>query len=69
MTGEIDVAIRLARGYWLQPWKSPYLRWRMETWSGIHADSITAGVFFRYVWQHRKELWRYLHWAAQEGGN
>jgi hypothetical protein len=69
MTGEIDVALRLAKGYRLQPWKSPYLKWRMETWSGIHADSITPKVFISYVWQHRKDIWRYLHWAAQESGS
>jgi hypothetical protein len=69
MTGEIDVALRMAKGYWLDPWNSPYLRWRMETWSGIHADSITPKIFLRFAWEHRKDLLRYLHWAAQEGGN
>ena len=69
MTGEIAVAWRLARGYRLRPWQSPYLRWRMETWSGIHADTITPGVFFRFVWQHRRDLMRYLHWAAEKSGN
>lgn len=69
MIGEIGVAFRLARGYRLQPWQSPYLKWRMETWSGLHADAITPRVFARFVWQHRKELWRYLHWAAQESGD
>jgi len=64
MTGEIAVAFRLARGYRLRPWKSPYLRWRVETWSGLHADTITAAVFIRFVLQHRADLWRYLQWAA-----
>jgi hypothetical protein len=68
MIGEIAVAMRLARGYRLRPWKSPYLRWRLETWSGLHADTITAGVFVEFVWQHRRELWRYLRWAAEESG-
>lgn len=66
MTGEIALAWRLAKGYRLWPWRSPYLRWRVETWSGLHAESITAGVFLRFVWQHRRELWRYLHWATNE---
>jgi hypothetical protein len=61
------VAWRLAKGYRLRPWRSPYLRWRIETYSGIHADSITASLFFRYCWQHRGELWRYLGWAARRG--
>jgi len=69
MAGEIAVALRLARGYRLRPWRSPYLRWRIETWSGIHADRITPGMFVEFVWQHRADFWRYLQWAAAEGGN
>ena len=68
MIGEIVLAYRLAKGYRLRPWQSPYLRWRIETWSGLHADKITAGIFLRFVWQHRTDLWRYLRWAANEGG-
>ena len=64
MTGEIALAWRLGKGYRLRPWQSPYLRWRMETWSGLHADTITAGVFIRFAWQHRANLWRYLEWAV-----
>jgi hypothetical protein len=64
MTAEIAVAFRLAKGYRLRPWQSPYLRWRVETWSGLHADTITAAVFVSFVWQHRTDLWRYLGWAA-----
>jgi hypothetical protein len=60
----VAVAWRLAKGYRLRPWQSPYLRWRMETWSGIHAETITASVFFGFVWKHRNDLRRYLRWAA-----
>lgn len=68
MIGEIAVAWRLGRGYRLSPWRSPYLRWRMETWSGLHADSISAKVFWAFVWRHRADLWRYLQWAAKKSG-
>ncbi len=64
MTGEIALALRLAKGYRFRPWDSPYLRWRMETWSGIHAESITPRIFVHFVWRHRADLWRYLQWAA-----
>ena len=64
--GELAVAWRLAKGYRLFPWRSPYLRWRMETWSGLHAEAITPGVFLSFVWEHRADLWRYLQWAAKE---
>jgi len=58
---------RLARGYRLRPWASPYLKWRIETWSGMEAASITREVFFRFTWEHRRELLRYLRWASREG--
>jgi len=32
---------RASRGYRLRPWNSPYLRWRIETYSGLHAEHIT----------------------------
>jgi hypothetical protein len=62
--GEAGVAWRLSKGYRLAPWQSPYLRWRIETWSGIPASAITRETFLAFVWQHRRELFRYLKWAA-----
>jgi hypothetical protein len=55
---------RLTRGFRLAPWKSPYLRWRIETYWGIHADRITFGSFWRFVREHWRDLLRYLRWAA-----
>jgi hypothetical protein len=52
------------RGYRLHPWNSPYLRWRMETYWGLHAESITPSQFRSFAWQHRGELVRFLRWAA-----
>ena len=56
---------RLSRGYRLTPWRSPYLRWRIETYWGLHADEITIGQFFTFTWRHRRELYRYLRWAGR----
>ncbi len=53
----------MTRGYRLRPWKSPYLRWRIETYSGMHADRIGFGEFWRFVWRERRDLIRYLRWA------
>jgi hypothetical protein len=58
------LAWRLAKGYRLTPWRSPYLRWRIETYSGLHAESLTQRQFLSYCWTHRRELWRYLGWAT-----
>jgi hypothetical protein len=53
------------RGYRLRPWRSPYLRWRMETYWGIHADQIQFKDFWRFAWRHRKDLLRYLRWTER----
>ena len=55
---------RMSRGYRLRPWRSPYLRWRIETYSGVHAESIGFREFWRFVWRSRREFTRYLRWAA-----
>jgi len=54
-----------AKGNRLRPWRSPYLRWRIETYWGLHADRITPAEFRAFLWNHRGELLRYLRWAAQ----
>ena len=41
----------MTRGYRLRPWRSPYLLWRIETYSGQHADRITFGDFWRFTWR------------------
>ena len=56
---------RLSRGYRLRPWRSPYLRWRMETYWGLHADEITFRQFWIFLWQHRADTWRYIRWAVR----
>jgi hypothetical protein len=53
------------RGHRLRPWRSPYLRWRIETYSGIPADSITARSFVEFIWAERKPLWQYLLWVRR----
>ena len=58
---------RLTRGYRLTPWRSPYLKWRMETYWGFHAEGIGSRDFRRFAWQRRADLWRYLRWAARGG--
>jgi hypothetical protein len=55
----------MSRGYRLRPWRSPYLRWRIETYSGVHAEAIGFREFWRFTWRTRRELSHYLRWAAQ----
>lgn len=54
----------MTRGYRLRPWRSPYLRWRIETYSGLHAETITFRQFWEFIWKSRRELIRYLRWAS-----
>ncbi len=61
----LRVLWRLSRGYRLSPWRSPYLKWRVETYSGLPADQIEAAGFFRFTWRNRRDLLRYLRWAAE----
>jgi hypothetical protein len=56
---------RMSRGHRLRPWKSPYLRWRIETYWGLNADRISGPQFRKFVWQHRWEMLRFLRWAAR----
>jgi len=56
---------RSARGNRLRPWRSPYLRWRIETYWGLHADRITPAEFRAFLWNHRRDLLRFLRWAAK----
>ena len=53
------------RGYRFKPWQSPYLRWRIETYSGLPAESITKQQFFAFLWRERFSLWQYLRWVGR----
>jgi hypothetical protein len=61
----LTVLWRMSKGYRLRPWQSPYLRWRMETYAGLHAEQITSQVFWRFLRDNRSELLRYLRWAGR----
>jgi hypothetical protein len=53
------------RGHRLTPWKSEYLKWRIETFSGQKADSLGAWDVIRFVWVSRWELVDFLGWTGQ----
>jgi hypothetical protein len=52
------------RGYRLTPWRSPYLRWRIETYWGLHAEHIGFRAFWSFLWARRHDMARFLHWAT-----
>ncbi len=67
----IRVAWRLAGWNVLAPWRSPLVRWRVETYGILddqgrllHAAQITPVRFLRFSLAHRRALLRFLRWAA-----
>jgi hypothetical protein len=53
------------RGHHFRPWHSPYLRWRIETYSGMKANEIGAREFLQFCWHERTELGLFLIWTAR----
>lgn len=54
-----------AKGFRLRPWKSPYVRWRMETFFGQEAAELDARKFRALLWKYRAQLRRFLRWAEE----
>ena len=54
-----------SRGYRLRPWRSPYLLWRIETFSGMKAEEIGFRAFWGFLWAERQRLWRFLKWVEE----
>lgn len=53
------------RGHRLMPWRSEYLKWRIETYSGLRAETIGAREFWRFVWQEKGNLLSFLRWTGE----
>lgn len=54
-----------AKGYRLRPWRSPYIRWRFETFLGAEAAGLNAAKFVRLSWKYRQRLQSFLHWVGE----
>jgi hypothetical protein len=53
------------RGHRFRPWKSQYLRWRVETYSGKWAEKLSFSSFLAFFWTTRWELLSFLVWAGR----
>ncbi len=53
------------RGHRLTPCRSEYLRWRVETYSGKRAETLTALQILAFFWTSRWELLTFLRWVGQ----
>ena len=54
-----------AKGYRLRPWKSPYIRWRLETYFGKEAEGVDARRFFQLCWRERARLRQFVRWVEE----
>lgn len=66
-----QVALRLIWPHVLTPWRSPLVRWRLETYGCCgaaghpkSARDITARDVLRFVLTRRHSLVSFLRWAA-----
>jgi hypothetical protein len=53
------------RGHRLRPWRSEYLRWRLETYTGKPAKDITPSDFWKLAWGERGQFLRFLGWIGE----
>src|SRR5271168_2056602 len=53
------------RGNRLRPWRSPYLRWRLETFTGQRADTVRARDFWNLFWREKRQFFRFLRWTRE----
>ena len=49
----------------LTPWRSEYLKWRVETYSGQKAETLTSKKIMNFVWISRWELLSFLLWTGR----
>jgi hypothetical protein len=65
MGGEFRFLWNATRGNRLRPWRSPYLRWRLETYSGQRADTVRARDFWNLFWSEKRQFLRFLRWTRE----
>jgi hypothetical protein len=53
------------RGHRLRPWRSEYLKWRLETFTGKHAEEVGPRDFWQFLFSERKQLFRFLGWLSE----
>ena len=52
------------RGHRLDPWRSPYLLWRVETYTGKKAELVRVSDLVRLVWSERLQVIRFTQWLS-----
>lgn len=65
MTSALRFFWNATRGHRLRPWRSEYLRWRLETFTGKHADEVGARDFWKLLVSERRQVMRYVRWLRE----
>jgi hypothetical protein len=52
-------------GHRLRPWRSPYLRWRVETYTGKPAGTLRLRDFVRLAFSERRQMGRFFGWMGE----
>ena len=65
MFGALKFIWNATRGHRVMPWRSEFLRWRVETYSGKPAESLGARDIFGFMWDSKWELLRFLLWTSE----
>lgn len=65
MTAGLRFLWTATRGHRLRPWRSDYLKWRLETFTGKHAEDVRAADFWHFLWDERRQGMRFLGWLSE----
>lgn len=65
IVGAIRFLWNATRGNRWTPWRSEYLKWRIETYSGRRADTVDFQYFWQFLFEQKGQLLRFLHWTSE----
>ena len=68
MTAALRFFWHATRGHRFRPWRSEYLCWRLETFTGKHAEDVRARDFWLFLKSERGQILRYLRWLEEMRG-
>jgi hypothetical protein len=68
MLASIRFIWNATRGHRLRPWRSEYLKWRIETYSGKKAESLQPKDVLSFLWDEKRNLVRFLNWTDEMDG-
>lgn len=65
MTAGLRFLWTATRGHHLRPWRSDFLKWRLETFTGKHAENVSLRDFWNFAYSERRQILRFLRWLAE----